>query len=79
MTSAIDLVVQIKRFRDGVRRVTSVTELTGMEGETITLQDIFIYESDGKGPGVFKCTGYVPTFLDRLADHGIQLPRNYFA
>ena len=74
--SAIDLIIQIKRFRNGARRITAITEITGLEGEMITLQDIFESEADA---GPFKCTGYVPTFLDRLRDNGVDLPRNYFS
>jgi pilus assembly protein CpaF len=84
INSAIDLLVQIKRFRSGKRRITSITEVTGIEGDTITLQEIFNYETDPKNPqnndaGHFVCTGFVPTFLDRLADQGIELARNFFA
>jgi Flp pilus assembly CpaF family ATPase len=84
INSAIDLLIQIKRFRSGKRRITSITEVTGIEGDTITLQEIFNYETDPKNPqnndaGHFVCTGFVPTFLDRLADQGIELARNFFA
>jgi len=84
MASAIDLLIQLKRFRNGQRHVVSVTELTGIEGETPTLQDIFTYEVNGKtGPegevnGVFKCTGMVPTFIERLNEQGLDFPQNYF-
>lgn len=83
IVSAIDLVIQIKRFRNGKRRVIAVSEITGMEGEIITLQDIFLFElapnSLGQeDQGRFKPTGFVPTLLDRLKEHGIELPRNYF-
>ncbi|MBI2711291.1 MAG: CpaF family protein [Bdellovibrio sp.] len=83
IASALDLVVQIKRFRDGKRRVIEVAELTGMEGETILLQDIFSYETrvDASGhteKGRFKVTGLVPTFIDRLRENGLDFPQNYF-
>jgi pilus assembly protein CpaF len=83
ITSALDLIVQIKRFRDGKRRIVEIAEVTGMEGETILLQDIFSFESnlDSTGHierGRFKVTGLVPTFLDRLRELGIEFPRNYF-
>jgi pilus assembly protein CpaF len=74
IASAIDLVIQIKRFRSGHRRIVSIAEVTGMEGETVTLQDIFAFEEDR-----FKCTGFVPTFVDRLRANGIDFPTNYFA
>jgi Flp pilus assembly CpaF family ATPase len=81
--SALDLIVQIKRFRSGKRRITAITEVTGMEGETITLQDIFAFESAShdlshSDDGIFKATGLVPTFVDRLREQGFELPRNYF-
>lgn len=83
ITSALDLIVQIKRFRDGKRRIVEVAEVTGMEGETILLQDIFSFEAslDSSGNmerGRFKVTGLVPTFVDRLREQGIEFPRNYF-
>jgi pilus assembly protein CpaF len=84
INSALDLVVQVKRFRSGKRRVIGITEVTGVESETITTQDIFIYETDTRNAqnpdaGHFKCTGFVPTFLDKLAENGVELPKNYFA
>jgi pilus assembly protein CpaF len=84
INSALDLVVQIKRFRSGKRRVTQISEVTGIESDTITLQDIFLYETDPKNiaktdTGRFRCTGLVPTFLDRLVDEGVELPKTFFA
>lgn len=84
MNSALDLIIQVKRFRSGKRRITAITEVTGVEGETITTQDIFQYETDPKNAqnsdsGQFKCTGFVPVFLDKLAENGVELPRNYFS
>ena len=82
--SAIDLIIQIKRFRNGKRRIVSVTEVVGMEGEVVTLQDIFAFETDLNTPGAapdhgrFKVNGLVPTFLDRLRAQGIELPPGYF-
>jgi pilus assembly protein CpaF len=73
MGSALDVLVQVRRFRNNQRRIVSITEVTGMEGETLTLQDIFLYETD------FRCTGFVPTFLSRLRENGIELPGNFFA
>ncbi len=75
MASAIDLVVQVKRMRDGSRRVIAIAEVTGMEGETLTLQDIFNADDSGR----LTCTGYVPQLIDRLRDKGIELPANYFS
>jgi pilus assembly protein CpaF len=85
IVSAIDLIIFIRRFRNGKRRVTAISEVTGMEGDTITLQDIFLFEPEMSATGqptesgAFKATGLVPTLLDRLKEHGIELPRNYFA
>jgi pilus assembly protein CpaF len=84
ISSAVDLIIQIRRFRNGKRRIVSITEVTGMEGETITLQDIFLFELDmntlGQDEnGRFKPTGFVPVLLDRLRENGVDLPGNYFA
>jgi pilus assembly protein CpaF len=84
INSAVDLLIQLKRFRSGKRRITSITEICGIEGETITLQEIFLYETDARNTqnidsGHFKCTGFVPTFLDRLSENGVELPKNFFA
>lgn len=73
--SAIDLIVQIKRFRNGKRRIIAMTEITGIEGETITLQDIFAYD-DARG---FHFTGYVPTYIERLREMGLEFPQSYFS
>lgn len=73
MASAIDLIIQIHRFRDGTRRVTYISEVTGMEADTITLQDLFLYENDR-----FKTNGLVPICIERLRENGIELPNNYF-
>jgi pilus assembly protein CpaF len=79
MASAIDLIIQIQRFKNGKRRIIGISEVTGMEGEVITLQDIFSFESNQAGEtGIFKSTGLVPTFLEKLKEHGVELPRNYF-
>jgi pilus assembly protein CpaF len=84
INSALDLVIQIKRFRSGKRRLTQISEVTGTEGDTITMQDIFTYETDPRNPtktdvGHFRGTGFVPTFLERLAENGVELPKNFFA
>src|SRR5438128_284859 len=81
--SALDLVLQVARLSDGSRRVTSISEITGMEGETITMQEIFLYEragvdSQGQVIGRFRPTGIRPRFADRLKASGMQLPRVFF-
>jgi pilus assembly protein CpaF len=83
VASAINLVVQVARLSDGSRRVTSISEITGMEGETITMQEIFQYErtgvdKDGSVIGRFRPTGIRPRFAERLKASGLQLPRVFF-
>jgi pilus assembly protein CpaF len=76
--AAIDLIVQLSRMRDGSRKVTSISEVLGMEGETITMQDIFVYEAQGQDAegrvrGTFRSTGVRPKVIDKLFDLGIPL------
>jgi pilus assembly protein CpaF len=83
IASALNLVVQVARMSDGSRRVTSISEITGMEGETITMQEIFQYErtgvdKDGTVLGRFRPTGIRPRFAERLKSCGLQLPRVFF-
>jgi pilus assembly protein CpaF len=83
VASAIDLVVQVARLSDGTRRLTSISEITGMEGETITMQEIFLFErtgidSSGQVIGRFKPTGIRPRFAEQLKACGLQLPRVFF-
>ena len=80
VASAINVFCQLNRLRDGSRRVTSITEVTGMEGETITMQEIFQFESQGASPdgkiiGDFKATGIRPQILDRMFSMGLPLPQ----
>jgi pilus assembly protein CpaF len=81
--SAINLVIQVTRLSDGTRKVTGITEVTGMEGEMVTMQDIFVFERtglrrDGKVCGRFRATGIRPRCCDRLLSLGIQLPVDMF-
>jgi pilus assembly protein CpaF len=83
IASAINMVVQVARMSDGTRRVTSISEITGMEGEAITMQEIFLYERtgidrEGKVIGRFRATGIRPRFSERLKAYGMQLPRIIF-
>jgi pilus assembly protein CpaF len=83
IASALDLVVQVARHPDGSRRVTSISELTGMEGDTITMQEIFLYErtgmdAQGQVLGRFRSTGIRPRFAEKLKACGMQLPRVFF-
>jgi pilus assembly protein CpaF len=83
IASAIDIVLQVARLSDGSRRVTSISEITGMEGDTITMQEIFQYERTGMSPtgqvlGRFRPTGIRPRFAEKLKSCGMQLPRVFF-
>jgi pilus assembly protein CpaF len=83
VTSAIDLMVQVARFSDGSRKITYVTELVGLEGEQVTMQDIFLFEKsgiaeNGKVLGRFKATGVRPRFYEKLRSSGITLPASLF-
>jgi pilus assembly protein CpaF len=83
IASAIALIVQIARMSDGTRRITYVTEITGMTGDVVAMQDIFIFEKlgidvNGRVFGRFKATGVSPKFADRLKKAGIVLPANIF-
>jgi pilus assembly protein CpaF len=85
VASAIDLVVHVHRLRDGTRRVTHVTEVVGMEGDVITLQDIMLFDygmgvdESGKYLGRLKATGIRPAFSEHLDNFGIKLPPDLFA
>jgi pilus assembly protein CpaF len=85
---AIDLIVQVSRLVDGSRRITHVTEVGKMEGDLITLQDIFIAKPDEDGAqsggttkllGALQMTGIKPGFLDKLAQNGVTIPVSFFA
>jgi pilus assembly protein CpaF len=81
ITSAVDLVIQVARFKDGSRKITHITEVVGMEGDTVTLQDLFLYEVSGDGPiqtSGLKPTGVRPRFVDALTLHGATLPASLF-
>lgn len=84
IASAIDLIVHVSRLRDGTRRITHITEVEGMEGDVITLQDLFLFDfgegidEHGRFKGRLKATGIRPTFSERLQDLGIKLPADLF-
>jgi pilus assembly protein CpaF len=83
IASAIQVVVQQTRLSDGTRKVTSISEITGMEGDVITMQEIFMFEkigitAEGKVIGRFRATGVRPKCSDRLRAAGIQLPASMF-
>ena len=82
IASALDVIVQIKRFADGTRRVVSVQELTGMEGDVVTMQEIFRFDqhyidNDGKVQGEFVLTGVRPAFFDIFQANGIDIPDGF--
>ena len=77
IASAVNLIVQVSRMSDGTRKVTAISELTGMEGEVITMQDIFVFErmgitQDGRVRGRFRATGIRPKCTERLAASGVH-------
>jgi pilus assembly protein CpaF len=83
ISSAIDLMIQVSRFSDGSRKITHVTELVGLEGDQVTMQDIFLFEKSGvsesgKVLGRFRATGVRPRFYEKLRACGIQLPASLF-
>ena len=85
VASAIDLIVQQSRLRDGTRKITSITEVVGMEGDIVSMQDIFVYESDGsvdaegKFIGSFKATGVRPKSLEKIRGNGVSINYDWFA
>jgi pilus assembly protein CpaF len=83
ISSAIDVIVQVSRLADGSRRVMSITELTGMEGDVITIQEIYRFARQGVSPdgtvlGRFEPTGVRPQFYERLRVAGVELPPDMF-
>ncbi|MBV8162366.1 MAG: CpaF family protein [Acidimicrobiia bacterium] len=85
MSSALDVIVHLTRLRDGTRRITHVTEVQGMEGDVITLQDVFLFDygmgvdQNGHFKGHLKATGIRPRFAEKLADLGVKLGAELFA
>ncbi|MBR0102560.1 MAG: CpaF family protein [Selenomonadaceae bacterium] len=83
VSSAIDLILQQSRIRDGSRKITYITEVQGMEGDTIILQDLFRYVQDyidekGKSVGHYESMGLMPNFMDKFQMNGIDLPPSFF-
>lgn len=83
-SAAIDLVVQQSRLRDGSRKVTQITEVVGMEGDIVSLQDVFVYETSGKldgsgkFKGEFKATGILPKCIDKIRGNGVVIDNDWF-
>lgn len=84
VSSAIDLIVQQSRLRDGTRKITSITEVVGMEGDVVSMQDIFVYETDGtvdtsgKFIGRFRATGVRPNCLEKIRGNGVTVKNEWF-
>ena len=83
IASAFELVVQVSRLPDGSRKITSICEITGMEGPTVTMQDLFLFERHGydedmKVRGWFRPSGIRPKFTEKLLAAGIVLPPEMF-
>ena len=83
ISAAIDLILQQSRIRDGSRKITHISEVQGMEGDTIVMQDLFAYVQDyiderGKSVGHFEATGLQPSFLDKFKINGVDLPLDIF-
>jgi pilus assembly protein CpaF len=83
IASAVTLVLQVSRFNDGTRRLTHITEITGMEDDVVSMQDVFVFEKQGVSPdgrtlGTFTATGIRPKFAEKLKASGISLPANFF-
>jgi pilus assembly protein CpaF len=84
IASAVDLIIHLSRQRDGSRRITHITEVAGMEGDVVTLQDLFTFDyragqdEYGRPKGELRSTGLRPRFSEELADHGITLPAELF-
>jgi pilus assembly protein CpaF len=83
IASAIDLLVQANRLQGGCRKITHITEVVGMEQDTVVMQDIYRFEQDGvdenaRAHGRFISTGIRPTFMSRLESSGVRLPSSAF-
>ena len=82
--SAVDLLIHQARLRDGTRRITHITEVAGREGDVIQLQDVFLFDfkagkdANGRFKGALQPTGFRPTFMEKLAEHGLELPPKVF-
>ena len=84
IASAVNLIVQQTRLSDGTRKVTSITEVIGMQGDVVTLQEIFAFKKSGmdknrKVIGKFVATGFIPKFIDELDAQGVKIPRGIFS
>jgi len=82
ISSAVDLIVHQNRLKDGSRKIVNITEVQGMEGDVIVMQDVFVFEQtnvvDGRIQGHLKPTGIRPQFVEKFEVMGIHLPPNVF-
>ena len=84
VASAIDMIVQQSRLRDGTRKITQITEVVGMEGDVISTQDLFVFETDGKidangkFQGKFVSTGIHPNCLQKIRENGVVVKNDWF-
>ncbi len=83
IAGAVNLIIQISRLSDGSRKLMSITEVVGMQGETVTLQEIFRFKEEGfdknrKIVGQFQALGLIPTFIEEFEQKGVSIPRNLF-
>lgn len=83
IAGAVDLIVQISRLSDGSRKVMSITEVVGMQGDTVTLQEVFRFKEEGfdknrKIVGQFQALGLIPTFIETFEQRGVSVPRDLF-
>lgn len=84
IAGAVNLIVQISRLSDGTRKILSITEVAGMQGDVVTLAEIFRFKETGYDKnrqiqGVFQATGTIPSFIQKLSDKGVVIPREIFA
>jgi hypothetical protein len=84
ISSAVHLIVQQARLSDGSRKITHITEVVGIQGETVSLQDVFLFKQEGldkrrKIIGRFVPTGFVPKFVEGMEAKGLKIPRTLFA
>ena len=83
IAGAVDLIVQISRMSDGSRKLMSITEVVGMQGDTVTLQEVFRFKEEGfdknrKITGQFQALGLIPTFIEVFEQRGVIVPRDLF-
>lgn len=84
VASAVQLIVQVSRLSDGSRKILSITEVAGMQGEVVTMAEIFRFKETGydknrRIQGIFQATGTIPSFIQKLADRGVVIPREIFS